>query len=206
MWFYAAMARGLVSLVVPLAAMIGAAIPAAYSLATGERPGLVPIIGMVIALAAISVVSLAPGRGSDSLLHDGGSVFVMAIGAGILFGAFFLFLSFASNDAGVWAAPIARVGSTTVLVGLALTLARTVRLPRHALLPTATIAVLEVAAVVALVLALQRGPVSVATVLVSLYPVGTVGLAAVILRERLSRPQLAGVALALVAVVLIATG
>jgi drug/metabolite transporter (DMT)-like permease len=58
---------------------------------------------------------------------------------------------------------------------------------------------------VTLLLALQRGPVSVAAVLASLYPVTTTFLAAFVLRERLRGPQLAGVALALVAVALIST-
>ena len=68
------------------------------------------------------------------------------------------------------------------------------------------IAVLEVAAVVPLLLALQRGPVAIASVVASLYPVTTVLLAGFVLRERLSRLQYAGVACALVAVALVSTG
>ena len=68
------------------------------------------------------------------------------------------------------------------------------------------IAALEVAASVPLLIALQRGPVAIASVLASLYPVTTVILAGVILRERLSRLQYVGVACALVAVVLISSG
>ena len=65
---------------------------------------------------------------------------------------------------------------------------------------------LEVTAASLLLLALQRGPVSVASVLGSLYPLTTVLLAAVVLRERLTQLQRAGVVLALVAVVLVSTG
>jgi drug/metabolite transporter (DMT)-like permease len=67
------------------------------------------------------------------------------------------------------------------------------------------IGALEVAAAVTLLLALQEGPVSVASVLASLYPVTTTFLAALVLRERLRGLQLAGVVLALVAVVLISS-
>ena len=57
---------------------------------------------------------------------------------------------------------------------------------------------LEVAATVPLLLALQRGPVAIASVLASLYPVTTVLLAGFVLRERLSRLQYVGVVCALV--------
>ena len=68
------------------------------------------------------------------------------------------------------------------------------------------IALLEVAAVVPLLLALQRGPVAIASVVASLYPVTTVLLAAFVLRERLSRLQYVGVVCALVSVALVSSG
>jgi len=68
------------------------------------------------------------------------------------------------------------------------------------------VALLEVAATVPLLLALQRGPVSVASVVASLYPVTTVLLAAAVIRERLSRLQYAGVVYALVSVGLVSSG
>jgi drug/metabolite transporter (DMT)-like permease len=77
------------------------------------------------------------------------------------------------------------------------------RLERRLAPRIALIGVLEVAAAAALLVALQRGPVSVASVLASLYPVTTTFLAAVVLRERLSRVQLGGVVLALASVMLI---
>jgi drug/metabolite transporter (DMT)-like permease len=68
------------------------------------------------------------------------------------------------------------------------------------------IAVLEVAAVVPLLIALQRGPVAIASVVASLYPVTTVILAAFVLRERLSRLQYVGVVCALLSVALVSSG
>jgi drug/metabolite transporter (DMT)-like permease len=52
----------------------------------------------------------------------------------------------------------------------------------------------------------QRGLVSVAAVLGSLYPVATVALAALVLHERMGRLQAVGAGVALAGVVMIAAG
>ena len=52
----------------------------------------------------------------------------------------------------------------------------------------------------------RHGLISVVSVLASLYPVVLVGLGYFLLQERISRPQLAGVALALTGVALISAG
>jgi drug/metabolite transporter (DMT)-like permease len=56
------------------------------------------------------------------------------------------------------------------------------------------------------VLAVQRGPLSLVGVLVSLYPASTVVLARVVLAERVGRAQAVGLGLAAAAVAMIATG
>ena len=105
----------------------------------------------------------------------------------------------------MWPIVISRVASATALVGLALVTTRGLGIGRGYLPRTAAIGALEIGAAVTLLLALQRGPVSVASVLASLYPVTTTFLAALLLHERLRGLQLVGVALALVAVALISS-
>jgi drug/metabolite transporter (DMT)-like permease len=124
----------------------------------------------------------------------------------VLFGLFFVFLSLPSDDAGLVPVALSRVGSTVSLVLLALLATRGLDPGRSTHTAVAAIAVLESSAAICLLLALQRGPVSVAAVLASLYPVTTTVLAATLLRERLSEVQLLGVALALSAVVLVSLG
>jgi len=57
---------------------------------------------------------------------------------------------------------------------------------------------------VLLLLALRRGPLAVAAVFGSLYPVSTVVLAGLFLRERLGRNQIIGTCLAVTALALVA--
>jgi drug/metabolite transporter (DMT)-like permease len=112
-----------------------------------------------------------------------------------------------SGDAGLWPVALERSTATLTLATIALALTRgALTLPTRLARLVVTIALLEVCATVPLLLALQRGPVAIASVLASLYPVTTVLLAATVLHERMSRLQLAGVCLALVAVVLVSAG
>ena len=201
--FYTAMTRGLISLVAPVTAVVGALVPVAYALGTGERPGTAALVGIALAVAAIVLVSLVPGE-HPTVASELGAL-PLAVGAGVFFGLFYVCLARVHEDAGLWPVVISRVTSAAVLVGLALVTTRGLAIGREYLLRTAAIGALEVGAAVTLLLALQRGPVSVASVLASLYPVTTTFLAALLLRERLRGLQLVGVALALVAVALISS-
>ena len=67
-------------------------------------------------------------------------------------------------------------------------------------------AVLDVGANVAMLLALHASLLSLAGVLMSLYPAATVLLAIVVLRERVTRWQAVGMVLALASVAMIAAG
>src|SRR4029450_5055405 len=58
--FYTAMTRGLISLVAPVPAVVGALAPVVSALAGGERPGVLATVGIVLAVAAIALISLVP--------------------------------------------------------------------------------------------------------------------------------------------------
>ena len=205
--FYSAMSRGLISVVAPLAAVTGAAVPVLYALARGERPAAAASIGIAIALVAVVIVSVAPSSGEHPHLAVTPDLVGLSIIAGGCFGAFYVFFSAISDDAGLWPVALERVAAAVTLIVIAVVLTRgPLAVSARLGVLVVVIGVLEVGATVPLLLALQRGPIAIASVLASLYPVTTVMLAALVLRERLSRLQLAGVVLALAAVVLVSAG
>jgi drug/metabolite transporter (DMT)-like permease len=199
-FFYSAMAQGLISLVVPLTAVISASIPVIYAIASGERPSALTFAGIGLALLAIAIVSTTPGiRAALSL-----RVALWSLASGGCFGAFVVLVSQASDDAGLWPVFFTRITSAGGLVILAGAFTGRRLAGTGPILPAClAIGTLEAVGIAAFVLALQHGPLAVASVVSSLYPVGSVLLAMVFLHERLTRHQLAGVALALCAVLLI---
>jgi drug/metabolite transporter (DMT)-like permease len=201
--FYTALTRGLISVVAPVTAVTGALVPLLYALGGGERPGEAAVAGIALAIVAIGLVSLGPMGPAEAAASR--AALPLAIAAGVLFGLFYVCFARVHEDAGLWPVAISRLTSATVLVALAIALTGGLSVGRAAAPWVVAIGALEVAAAVTLLLALQRGPISVASVLASLYPVTTTFLAALVLRERLRGLQLAGVALALVAVALISS-
>ncbi len=205
--FYSAMGRGLISVVAPLAAVTGAAVPVFYALARGERPGTAASVGIVTALVAVVIVSIAPVAPEHAHLAITPDVVGLSLLAGGCFGVFYVAFSVISEEAGLWPVALERAAATVTLLAIAIALTRgALVVPSRLVRLVVTIGALEVGATVPLLLALQRGPVAIASVLASLYPVTTVLLAAVVLQERMSRLQLAGTGLALAAVVLVSAG
>ncbi len=205
-FFYSAMVLGQIGIVATTTALVGTVLPVGIGLARDERPGVLALVGIAIALVAVAIVSVAPSDGTVEVTA-GRRSFVSAVVAGICFGLFLICFSKIGTDAGIWAVPLSRATSAGLL-GLVVVLFRPKEpVPARRLARLiVSIGALEVAAVVALLLAFRHGTLAIASVLGSLYPVTTVLLAALVLHERLSRLQLMAVVLALGAVVLISTG
>ncbi|NUR78200.1 MAG: EamA family transporter, partial [Thermoleophilia bacterium] len=100
----------------------------------------------------------------------------------------------------------ARVASLALLVSVATVRRSSLRAPRSALGAVAAVGLADVAANTLFAFASGHGLLALVAVLGSLYPVLSVLLAHVLLGERLTRPQQAGVAVALAGVCAIAAG
>jgi hypothetical protein len=103
--------------VAPVTAGVAAVVPALYGLVAGERPSAVASCGVVVALLAIFIVSRAPHASGIEVAAGwtGSRGLPEAIAAGMGFGAFFIFLSNASPDSGVWPLVGARLASLALL-------------------------------------------------------------------------------------------
>jgi drug/metabolite transporter (DMT)-like permease len=199
---YKGLSVGPMSVVAPITALLSAAVPVVAGYVEGERPGTSAVVGIGLALLAIVLVS---AEGERSLRPSDLRGVGYALGAGLGFGFFFVALSHTGEDAGMWPLVAARGASVTVLGVAALLRVIPRRLPApgsRAL--TAAAGALDALANVFFLLAVREGLVSVVSVLAALYPVSTVILARVILREEFHRVQIAGMALALPATVLMA--
>ena len=201
--FYRGMAVGAMAVVAPISAT-GAAIPVAVGLSTGDRPSAIQGVGLVLAMVGVVLASREGGEGAGGARLAAGTG--LALVAALGFGVFFVGLDAASDGDVLWALLAARSFDVILLCALAVTLGRGTRMSARDLRDVVAVGLLDVLANALFALASTRGLVSLVAVLASLYPVVTIFLARLVLKERIRASQGAGVALALVGVAAIASG
>ena len=202
--FYKALSIGAMGVVAPLSST-AAVIPLVVGVATGDRPSALQGIGVALAVSGVILASREASeeaKGSRTVSKGAGFALLSAVG----FGCFFLAIDRASDDDVLWAVCVNRSVSV-LLLGLALILIRPQLGLRAAdMRMLAIVGVLDIAANAAFAVASTKGLVSVVSVLASLYPITTVVLARVVLKERLRAVQRAGAFTALAGVALISAG
>jgi drug/metabolite transporter (DMT)-like permease len=197
-----ALALGPMGVVAPLAAVVGVMVPVIAGLLAGERVSALAAAGIVLGLAAILVV--AGGRGVRDDSATAGGPLLAALG-GAAFGAFFVLLDLTPEGSGMWSLVGARASSLTLLTVLAGAVGG--GWPSRRAMPlVAASGALDMIANVLFLLATRAGLLTISALLASLYPVVVVVLARHVLAERLRRPQMAAVVLALVAIATITVG
>jgi drug/metabolite transporter (DMT)-like permease len=200
--FFRALSRGVMSVIAPITAVTAAAVPVLVGLLTGDRLHAWSVVGIVLALAAVVLVSAEGGLGA--LLAARPASVVPALVAGAMFGIFFVLLDRTSDDSGLTPLVTARIASMLLVVLVALVGRQSLRVPRTSLPLVVASGVADMTANALFLLATQQdGQLAITGVLASLYPVSTVVLAQVVLHERLVRAQIAGLGAAIAAVVLI---
>lgn len=200
---YHALAIGTMSVVAPTTALAAVAIPVVTSIALGERPGSLAVVGILVGVAAIALVSRQTPSLNDPARSSGVGT---ALVSGVAIALFLLALAQTRPTAGLWPLLTARGSSVTLFTIISLVGRRSLRMPvRLAALAVAG-GMLDMLANGLYLVASQLGPLSLVVTLCSLYPASTVLLARALLGERLNSWQTAGVVAALIAVLLIVGG
>jgi drug/metabolite transporter (DMT)-like permease len=210
---YGSLAIGPMSILSPATAFISAVVPVSVGLASGEGSGPAFFAALVMALVAVVLVGFVPEKGAVRPRPIG---IVMAAGSGTFIGFTIILIDLSPADSGVIPLLANRMASSSLLL---LTLAvvfvsryaqkRSPAMPGLAhflgLWPIVVAAgIFDVGANIAVIYGLRQGDLSVVSVLVALYPAGTIVLASLVLRERIALVQWVGLGLALVASALLA--
>jgi drug/metabolite transporter (DMT)-like permease len=198
--FLRGMQAGAISIVAPLSGL-AAAIPVIFGVATGDRIGTAAGIGIATAILGVVLASREPGGEGPRMAAGAWWGLLAALGWGL----YFPLLHAASRPDPYWAVLVFRCTSVSLCVGALLLLGG--KLPPRRQVPiVAGAGILDMGGNLLYGLASQRGIVSTVSVLASLYPIVTVALAMLVLRERVSRMQLVGVALTFAGIGLISGG
>lgn len=194
-----ALAIGPMGVTAPIVAASGV-VPAVAGLLGGDAPGGATLAGLAVAAGGAVVATRAPG-------HDGERANPAGIGyalaAAVLFGANLLLIHEAAAASAPTAVLVQRAGEVVGIVAL-LTLTRARPTPAPGTAPILLgFGVLEATALTSYAAASTHGPLTLAAVLSSLYPVVTVLLARTVHHERLTRGQAAGALLTLGGIALV---
>lgn len=229
--FYVALSRGTMGLIAPLSALIGASLPVLVSYLRGDPIGDLRLIGILLAIAAVVLISLPGGEQSDDERRQARidvRDLPLVLLSGLGFAAFYLMMDEAYLAGGELWWPLVAVRSAGLLVIVTVTLVLLARRRegsagdrlratlglqagiRRALITLSPLLITaglgDLGGNAFFVLANQAGELAVAVVLSSLYPVVTTILAATFLHERLRAWQVVGIALAGSGVLLITGG
>jgi drug/metabolite transporter (DMT)-like permease len=179
-----------------------------FGLRTEGLPATHQMIGFLLAIAAIWLIASAPGELPGKLKAR--SLWMGSI-AGVCFGTYFVLLKLVSHGGVVWAMAMSRIASTSLALLLCILFAIrpkagaiSNRWGCQTLALAAAVGALDTGGNMLYMLATRLGRLDVAAVLSSLYPAVTILLAAWLLKERTTRGQTVGMALAVGAVALIA--
>jgi drug/metabolite transporter (DMT)-like permease len=201
--FYIALSRGAMGASAAVSGLLAAAIPAVVSSFLEGAPSLLRLAGFALAGGAIWLIAAgdSPESGGESR-----ETMALAIFGGIAFGVYFVALKLANPLGLVMPMAIARSASIALCVPVLLVMQRGAFFRGSWLAgwPWAFgVALLDTGGNMLFVAATRMGRLDVASVLASLYPAGTILLAAWHLHERPTRRQVVGMVTALAAVVMV---
>lgn len=209
-FLYAALALGPISIVSPFTAVLSAIVPVIVDIAAGQALGELALLAIVLILIAVVLVAFVPGQ--DVRLPTLRAT-IYSIGAGLGFAGTFVFVDAAPSDSGLGVLVVMRVIGIAILFSLLALLLMSgkskVLIEKEVFaLSTLWLVLLagfgDVTGNLFFLIATREGALAIAAVLTSLYPVGTILLAKIFLKERIALSQNIGIVLAVGACALLA--
>lgn len=194
---YKALAIGRMGVIAPVASVVTGIFPVLFSIRTEGLPDRVQMLGFTLALVSIWLVA-RPNDFVDSQRGLGLAVF-----AGLMFGLFLVGGKQSGHHGVFWPLVAARSASTALMLVIVAFAPRDPQPLRPALWPMVFSGLLDSAGNALFIAATRHGRLDVSAILSSLYPASTVILARVLLKEKISPRQGAGIVGALAAVALI---
>ncbi|MCW4385469.1 EamA family transporter [Salinibacterium sp. SYSU T00001] len=219
---YACLALGPMSILSPLTALVAAIVPMSVGLASGDRLAPLGYAALGLALVAVVLVGFVPEKDAA---RPTVRALAMAVASGALIGAFLVLIDLTPDDSGLVPLVANRATNSAVMFCVVAVLAIVAARRRRSAAASAPITqpsdvvaethgphpwvagakfavlcgLLDAGANALLLLGLRLGELSVMAVLTAMYPAGTIILAAIVLRERLTALQWVGLALAVTA-------
>jgi drug/metabolite transporter (DMT)-like permease len=229
--FYKALAIGSMSIVAPISAT-NAMIPFLVGLAVGERPSVTQFAGVALAAAGVLLVASERARAGDIIgaaalpnepavepaavmaagtaarvpRRDQRRAIALALTAAVAMGLVLVGYDATARYDPLWAMLGGRISSVVVFAIVFLVLRPRLEMRRSALPFIVAVGLLDTGANGLFALATTQGYLSLVSVLGAVYPVVTVLLAYVLLRERVAPHQLVGAVATLAGIALIAAG
>jgi drug/metabolite transporter (DMT)-like permease len=197
--FYRALSTGRMGLTAPIAAVLGAAIPAVFSMFTEGLPGRIPRAGFALAGVGLWLIT----RSEDGNKPEG---IGMALLSGVGFASFYLCLRQAGDASPFWTASFTRTGGLIVTGSVVLLGGKFRDITPAGWRWGLFTGCVDSVGTVLFVRASQTGRLDEAVVISSLYPAVTVLMARFFLKEHFTRWRVVGLLAALAAVPMIAGG
>jgi drug/metabolite transporter (DMT)-like permease len=198
---YRGLAEHRAAIVSPVAALVGAIVPAAFGALLGEKPSTLALIGASLCLPAILLLSYERGEDRDrAKLRQS---FLHGLVAGLGFGCFFIAISRSSSGSGLWPLLAARLASISATMVVAALSRKRLVVARGDRPITLFAGAADMGANILFLLASRTGLLIIVTLITSLFPAPTVILARIFQGQRISPARAAGIGLALAGVALI---
>ena len=211
---YASLAIGPISILSPLSAVVSAVVPMLVGFAQGERFSIWGLLALAAILVAIFLVGFVPGN--DVRLPSAKGL-ILGTAAGVGIGIVLICLDQAPADSGLASVILLRAVAATLLGAFTLIMflrsrqaasqvSKPPRVPLKLWLAVFLAGLFDSSANVFFLLASRIGSLSVVSVLTALYPLGTIILARIFLKEKIAKTQMIGILIALGASAILALG